>query len=161
MNHIFTVHSKKNGNYSILLDDMGFSKMINMGNTLKWCARKCKNRHGLVYFQKRLQDQKLVELHRLITGAKKGEYVDHINGDTLDNRLCNLRICSNADNIRNGRVRTNNKSGFSGVFYDKNDGKWLAKIKVMYKTINLGRYINKEDAIQARKKAEVIYFNTA
>lgn len=58
-------------------------------------------------------------------------------------------------------MRTNNKSGFSGVFYDKNDGKWLAKIKVMYKTINLGRYINKEDAIQARKKAEVIYFNTA
>ena len=57
-------------------------------------------------------DYKHVYLHRLIMGAKKGEFVDHINGNCLDNRKCNLRICTQQQNNRNRAISKNNKTGY-------------------------------------------------
>ena len=88
-------------------------------------------------------------LHRLILSAKKGEIVDHINGDTLDNRRCNLRFASAAENIRNSRRRSTNTSGFKGVWWNKQVNKWQADIKVLGKKIYLGRYDDPQDAHEA------------
>lgn len=56
-------------------------------------------------------------LHRLILGAEEGQIVDHINGDTLDCRKCNLRLATNQGNARNQRKRNGQKitSEFKGV----------------------------------------------
>ena len=101
----------------------------------------------------------LIEIHRFIMKPKKGEYVDHINGDTLDNRRSNLRVCTNAANLRNGRIRQNNTSGKTGVWQDKRSGKWVAEIKVNYKKISLGRSKSFEEAIKLRKQAEKKYWS--
>lgn len=58
----------------------------------------------------------------------------------------------------NQRIPTTNNSGYKGVSWDKHAGKWMAYIMFKRKTINLGRYENKQDAIEARRKAEEKYF---
>jgi len=153
---ILKVESKQHGLFEVKLDEKGFKKISTFKN-LRWCARVCKNRHGLVYFQKRITNDKLIELHRFLIDAEPGQIVDHVNSDTLDNRGRNLRIISNSANIRKGRTRVNNTSGQSGVSYDKARNKWVAVIKVKYKSIHLGRFTNKSEAVIARKKAELEY----
>lgn len=84
-------------------------------------------------------------------------HLDHINGDTLDNRLENLRDVPNMVNHRNETMSKNNTSGFNGVYWDKQTGKWRAMIKVNFRTIQLGRFVNFDDAVAARKAANVTY----
>lgn len=79
--------------------------------------------------------------------------VDHINHIRTDNRLCNLRQVSQKDNCRNTSMGTLNTSGFVGVYWDKQTSKWRVKIKVEGKTIHIGRFLTKEEAIKARCKA--------
>jgi len=68
-------------------------------------------------------------IHRLITGAKKGEYVDHVNGDKLDNRRANLRLATQQQNQRNRRrAKSKTSSQFKGVFWDKDKRKWRVRI---------------------------------
>ena len=97
-------------------------------------------------------------IHRFIMNAPKGKSVDHINGDKLDNRKCNLRICTQANNLKNQKKRKNNKSGHTGVYWREKDNKWGAYICVNYKSIYLGLYDDKEEAIKVRKEAEMKYF---
>ena len=96
-------------------------------------------------------------LHRLIAGCGQGDVVDHINGNGLDNRRCNLRICSHAENLRNRKIHANNNSGFKGVYFDRSLSvrPWRAQIRVAGKKFNLGRYSTAEEASQAYKKAAV------
>lgn len=86
-------------------------------------------------------------LHRLILGLESGsKKVDHINGDGLDNRRCNLRIATHRENIRNRRRNSNNTSGYKGVSWHGQCSKWTARIKtdVYYKS--LGLFSTKEAA---------------
>lgn len=98
-----------------------------------------------------------VAVHRLLTGAKTGDIVDHINRDRKDNRLSNLRITDKSGNAFNTGIRPNNKSGYTGVHFRKDTKRWQAEIKVNYKKISLGCYATKEEAAEARRKAEVKY----
>jgi hypothetical protein len=148
-------YSKRFGEYRTLVDDEDFQRLKELKN-LKWCVVK---KRGHIYFQKRLSGKKLVELHRWIMNTPKGMYTDHINQNTLDNRKCNLRICLNSANLRNGRIRTNNKSGFTGVFFIKKHKKWIAFIKVHYKRYHLGYFNTINKAIKARKIAEHKYWS--
>lgn len=84
--------------------------------------------------------------------------VDHINHNPSDNRRSNLRDCEHNQNIMNCKISKNNKSGYVGVIKIKSTSKWKAYINVNYKQINLGHHENKEDAIKARKEAEIKYF---
>lgn len=147
------INSKKYGIHKVLLDNEDYEKISNEFNNLKWCISK--NRKGL-YAQKRVNN-KNVYLHRYIMNNPDG-IVDHINNNTLDNRKCNLRITNNANNLRNGTIRKNNKTGIKGISYDKNRNKYVATIKVNYKTIYLGRYKTLEEAKQVRKNAEIKYW---
>ena len=148
-----TVVSRTFGEYSLSVDEADYLRLKELGG--KWCVVI---KRGRPYFQKRLPGNKLVELHRWLMGEPKGKYVDHISGDTLDNRRSNLRVCSNAANIRNGKIRTNNTTGVTGVRQPRGK-KWEARIRVNYKIIILGFFDKFEDAVNARKQAEKKYFN--
>ena len=83
--------------------------------------------------------------------------IDHINGDTDDNRLSNLRIVSTKENAMNRKLPSTSKSGLMGVYWHKNQKKWNAGIKVDGKHIYLGSFDNKEDAAAARLRANKKY----
>jgi hypothetical protein len=97
-------------------------------------------------------------LHRMITNAKTGEVVDHVSHDILDNRNDNLRVCTQQQNSFNTSLKKNNSSGFPGVSFRKDRGKWRSFIMVNRKQIHLGSYLRIEDAIKSRKEAEERYF---
>lgn len=117
------------------------------------------NQHG--YACTREQKDNVVTyiyMHRLIMEAKKTEIIDHIDRNKLNNCKNNLRITNNTGNARNASISKNNTSGIIGVTYDNSRELWAAQILINYKTIHLGRYVNKKDAIHARLKAEKKYF---
>ena len=117
------------------------------------------DKNGYVISKCKQTKNKGIYLHRLILNAEKMDVVDHINHNTLDNRKENLRLCTqqeNTFNTTNNRKNLNKDSEEKGIF--KRSGKWEARIMYNYKNIYLGRYINKEDAIKARKQAEIKYF---
>lgn len=114
----------------------------------KWC--KDKNNY--------VKNSNQEYLHRIIMG-ESDLFIDHINGNKLDNRKSNLRICCNADNLKNRvKLPSNNTSGILGVRYRADRDKWYAEIQFNKQKINLGSYIKKEDAIKARLEAEIKYF---
>lgn len=88
-------------------------------------------------------------LHREIMKAKKGQIVDHINGNKLDNRKENLRFVTASQNGQNRKCR--------GITYDKTRKKWQANIIVNGKKHYLGRYDTEDEALLARKNAEIKY----
>lgn len=90
--------------------------------------------------------RRLMLLHRAITDAPKGSQVDHINRDGLDNRRCNLRVCTNTENQWNGGPRADNTSGFRGVTWHKQNKGWHARIRCRGKVYSLGVFRNPEDA---------------
>ena len=97
-----------------------------------------------------------IDLHRMLTNCPKGMVVDHINADGLDNRKENLRICTNAENIQNGKIRSNNKTGVNGVqFHQK---AYVASITANNIQHYLGRFKTLEEAKKAREDAEIKYF---
>ena len=150
-------YSKRFGEQKTIVDDIDFKRLKKLKN-LKWCVVK-KRRY--IYFQKRLLGGRLIELHRWIMSPKKGEYVDHIDRDTLNNLRSNLRICTNRANLRNGHLRPNNTSGFTGVYFRKNKSgnRWWAKIRVNYKQIYLGIFDTFKEAVEARKKGQIKYWS--
>lgn len=92
-----------------------------------------------------------VRLHRELMNAPDGYEVDHINGDTLDNRKSNLRICSHAENVRNQKSR-GGKSIYRGVTKHIN-GYWRSRITVNYRRIHLGLFKTEYEAHLACEKA--------
>lgn len=88
-------------------------------------------------------------MHRLLVGLppKSKEKVDHINGQTLDNRKQNLRICSQAENCRNRSKDRRNTTGYKGPVWNR--GAWAVRITFNYKGIYVGRYDTLEEAARA------------
>lgn len=100
-------------------------------------------------------------VHRLLMGLQGGDKrcVDHINGNRLDNRRVNLRVCSNADNLRNRGKTKRNRSGFKGVIPVpvKNGVRWRAQINIGGKEKYLGTFATPEEAAVAYKAASIQY----
>lgn len=105
------------------------------------------------------QKKRSVRMHRLIMGTPKGMDTDHINGDPLDNRRCNLRVCSRAQNMMNQRQeRKGTTSKYKGVFWLKGHKKWQAQIAVGGKTIYIRLFEKEDDAAIAYNQCAIKYF---
>lgn len=100
---------------------------------------------------------KTVLMHRLMMDAQPGEIVDHINGDGLDNRRSNLRICTPLQNGRNSKG-VNKTSAYKGVYAARHGKPWVATIKVNGRTIHLGKFLNEIDAASAYDSAAKHHF---
>ena len=81
------------------------------------------------------------------------EMLDHINGDGLDNRIVNLRLCDMAQNKANSMDYKNNRSGHKGVTWEKGKDRWVAKIQHRNKRITLGRFKTIELAAATYREA--------
>lgn len=144
----------------ISLDDL--HKVINFkakrGGRLKWMAHD--NHRGRWGIYVSATDRK-TRLHRLIMDLTDPTLqIDHINGDTLDNRRENLRIVTPAENAKNVRKRINNTSGYTGVWFNKNKNLWTAEIQLNNRKIHIGNYDEKYEAnIAYRAAAKVLGFS--
>jgi hypothetical protein len=94
----------------------------------------------------------------MILSAKHGEEVDHINGDGLDNRRANLRVCTHSENAKNKRKQRNNISGFKGVSFNKKMNRWKGQLEINGKSIYLGFYTDPIDAAKAYDEAARKYY---
>ena len=103
-------------------------------------------------------DHKVVKLHRyLLDIIYTDKIADHKNGNPLDNRRCNLRVCTLKQNARNSGLNKNNSSGHTGIS-QKANGKYRARIMVNRKEICLGTFDSFDEAVEAREQAEIKYF---
>lgn len=105
----------------------------------------------------RIFDQRFYA-HRVVFAMTRGhwpnESIDHINGDPTDNRPGNLRDVCHRVNHMNQNPRKNNTSGCMGVTFNKRLQKWQASITLNYRSVHLGFFEHKVEAIQARKLAQ-------
>lgn len=111
----------------------------------KWSATECSR--GRFYAHRKV-DRRSVYLHRFIMRPGPGLEVDHIDGNTLNNSRSNLRVCTHAENAKNIKRKKNNSSGYTGVSWCKNYGKWEAYIW-LGKKVGLGYFDNPRDAALA------------
>jgi hypothetical protein len=74
------------------------------------------------------------------------EYIDHADGNNTNNKVENLRACTQSQNVANKRMQSNNTSGYRGVWWDKTKNKWTAEVWFNRKKKFLGRFLNKDEA---------------
>lgn len=115
--------------------------------------------------EKRIDGKRpITYMHRVILARilerelVKGEQVDHINGNALDNRRENLRLAIGSQNNYNSRRYKNNTTGYKGVYFIKARRRWAAHIQVEGKNIYLGYFKTPEDAYVAYCEAAKKYF---
>ena len=100
-----------------------------------------------------------IKFHRLVMDCPDGLEVDHIFHNQYDNRKNFLRICKHSENMKNQKIPSNNTSGYKGVYFRKDTGKWTARIDVDNKAINLGCFLSYDEAKLARLAAEKKYYS--
>lgn len=122
----------------------------------KWSA----NGNGYAVRNERYEPKKYRKqyMHRVIMNASSGEIVDHINGNTLDNRKENLRICDIRGNAQNSRGKKRMYSQYKGVTYCKKRQKWVAQITVDTKNRSLGGFTEELEAALAYNKAAIEHY---
>ena len=131
--------------YKAIVDDEDFERLSGW----KWHAMNAA-RTRVYAATSRIKNGVRVHMtmHRMLMAPllAAGMEVDHINGDGLDNRRCNLRICTRAENARNNRTPCTNRSGFKGVSFYKRRGVWRSHITVNGKFHHLGYFSTAENA---------------
>lgn len=128
---------------------------INKIKPYRWSG---KNESNGIYIITDTNGKKLYIQDVICDNTQKEFIIDHKDRDSLNNRKNNLRHCSHSQNSMNCSIRKNNTSGVTGVCWDAENDKWIAQIRINGKGKKLGRYKNKEDAIEVREKAELKYF---
>jgi len=129
------------------------TKNIRQLNVQRWNLTAQK---GLQY-ARRYVGRKTIYMHREIMNAPEGMQIDHINGNGLDNRVANLRLCTATQNQQNARKRKKTTSCFKGVSWNNN--RWRARICVNRKQIHIGRYKIEFEAAQAYDKKAIELFS--
>jgi len=167
------IESKKHGKHTVLVDEEDWitlnEEYENLSLYVSINNRPCRNRYRRSAYAVAMygpyghspSQRKQESLHRLIMKPGPGLVVDHISGETLDNRRSNLRVCTNAQNSRNSQRIYTSKTGYKGVQSAAANGSflpWRARIKHNYSEIQLGTFATKEEAALAFDNASRKYF---
>lgn len=115
-----------------------------------YAYRKAHGRRGRIYMHRSVAERR----RDLIADCD----VDHVDGDGLNNRRCNLRPATRSQNNANGCRPKNNTSGYKGVYPHSLVDKWVAQIGVAGKRVYLGLYTDPRDAARAYNQAAVQHF---
>lgn len=151
----FMEEIKINKGFVVLIDKENLNKIMNM----KWYVVK----KGSIYYAAHTYyykgKSKRLYMHRYLMDETNPKiHVDHINGNGLDNRKLNLRSVTAIENGRNRGKQSNNKSGYKGVYWNKQKNKWHSVLRHMGKKIHLGFYDDAKSASESYyKKAKEIW----
>ncbi len=118
----------KNEGLFAIVDDDDFEYL----NKYKWSIT---GRVGYSKYAVSHIGDKNITMHRFIMKAKKGEMIDHIDGDGLNNQKSNLRFCTNSENQKNKKPKVGGTSKYLGVSLHSPNNKWVAKIVINKKQI--------------------------
>lgn len=146
--------------YVAIVDDDDFEYLIQY----KWRVKIDKKRlNGIQYAIRSKRFGKITKhflMHRDILNAPSDKLVDHINGNGLDNRKSNLRLCNNSENLRNkGKDAGTYKSKYKGVTKVSNTkNRWRAYITLDRKYKELGTYATEKEAAIAYNNAALIIY---
>lgn len=141
-------------NKMAIVDDQDFDRLTR----ISWYAQPVGKKFYAMNRGNPRKKGSATSMHRLILEAPKGIEVDHINGDSLDNRRENLRLCTSRQNKRNRGMMPSNTSGFKGVYFQNNRKKWRAMIRTGNgKKTALGTFLTAQEAHQAYKEAAMKY----
>ena len=90
-------------------------------------------------------------------GKMPDKFIDHINGNPSDNRICNLREATILQNRANVKIFKNNQSGFKGVYFDRQANRYKVTVIKDRKKYHAGSFLSKEEAAEAymRKASEL------
>lgn len=146
------VSSKTYGKFEIILDD----EFVEFFDKYKWSIDIRGVYHKIFYVKRAIKGvkNKFQYLHRVIMNCNKKEKVDHINGNTLDNRKCNLRLCTGSQNSANTRKKASTSSSiYKGVSFYSRDRNWLAQIRCKGVYYYLGYYKTEIEAAVAYNNA--------
>lgn len=115
----------------------------------KWCLKN--NAYVLSTYPERIY------MHRLITGAAQDQMVDHKNGNGLDNRESNLRLCNHTQNACNAGPKPSNRSGHKNVSWSSRHNKWEVRLRVSGEKKYIGMFATLEQACDAASEARIKY----
>jgi hypothetical protein len=175
MKEVFNKCIDKTNYYEVIVDnsDSRFKIDIEYLELLKKCRwiseKHIKNNNIFEYLTTCTLDDKNIYFHKEIMKNEIYKYkleheydkqiiVDHINGDTTDNRKQNLRVRTQSENNMNKTIQCNNTSGIVGVSWDKNAKMWVSHIAINKKRIRFGSFYYLRNAVKSRIKAEEKYF---
>jgi hypothetical protein len=119
-------------------------------NRFTWHVDK-KGKYASHVTTRKKPPRRKILLHRFVLNAEKGAIIDHINGDTFDNRKSNLRIVTNRQNHQNRHHPRTSK--YPGVSWKKDRKKWQAQIQIGKDQIYLGSFKSEKEAFNAYKWA--------
>lgn len=142
-----TIHSEKFGVHHVLVDDEDFEKL----SSRTWCIRKTGNK-----FYAETKERRVITIlmHRFLMGVdSRSVYIDHKDGNGLNNQKGNLRTATHSDNLCNRGAIRNSLSKYKGVSWVSSRKKWRASIQKDKVNKSLGYFSSDIDAAIAYDKA--------
>jgi hypothetical protein len=142
-----------------IVDDEDYDRLVAMG---KWQARHHRGKTYASHGTSDKNDKKITLLmHRVISNAPRGVPVDHADGNSLDNRRSNIRLCNFQQNSSNARTSKKNTSGYKGVSFQGGTFRakpWRVQIQYKKRKIYLGNFLTKQEAARTYNQKAVELF---
>lgn len=106
----------------------------------------------------RMEKRKVLRMHRFLLRISGRGKIDHVNGNRLDNRRENIRICNDFQNAQNRRKDRRNTSGYKGVYWAPHVRKWRVNIRAFNRQIFLGYFLDRLEGAKAYDKKAMELF---